>query len=183
LPRGRPQDKKPTFTTLEAPGAGDFGTVGESIHTAGAIAGYYFDANAAYHGFVRAAGGVITTFDVPGAGTGYLEGTSAISINTSGAIAGWYYDAGNVVHGFVRAASGDVATFDAPGAGTGANQGTFASGINAAGAVSGYYLDASNVFHGFGRAASGATTAFEAPAQVRTTARALTAVASTRRGV
>ncbi|MGA9688201.1 MAG: hypothetical protein WBQ81_15700, partial [Candidatus Sulfotelmatobacter sp.] len=47
---------EPTFTTFEAPGAGTGaaqGTVPFSINTAGAIAGMYYDANNAYHGFVR----------------------------------------------------------------------------------------------------------------------------------
>ena len=47
-----------------------------SINTAGAIAGMYKDSSSQYHGFVRAAKGTITTFDAPGAGTGYAVGTA-----------------------------------------------------------------------------------------------------------
>ncbi|MGC9948033.1 MAG: hypothetical protein ABSF64_16835, partial [Bryobacteraceae bacterium] len=108
-----------SFTRFDVPEAGagaDQGTLAISINTAGAVAGYYYDADNLPHGFVRAAGGTITTFDAPGAGCTY-----AVSINTAGAIAGYYCDAGNLSfsHGFVRAASGAVTTFDAPGAGTG----------------------------------------------------------------
>ena len=76
------------------------GTVPFSINTAGAIAGMYYDANNAYHGFVRAATGTITTFEAPGAGTGAAQGTVSFSINTAGDIAGTYVDARYVYHGF-----------------------------------------------------------------------------------
>jgi hypothetical protein len=63
---------------------------------AGSITGVYFDANTAYHGFVRAANGTITTFDVSGAGTGANQGTFALNINTAGTISGYYEDASGV---------------------------------------------------------------------------------------
>ena len=135
---------EPTFTTFEAPGAGTSegqGTVPFSINTAGAIAGMYYDANNAYHGFVRAATGTITTFEAPGAGTGAAQGTVSFSINTAGDIAGTYVDARYVYHGFARAANGKITTFDAPGAGTGVLQGTIRFSINAAGDIAGVYLD------------------------------------------
>jgi hypothetical protein len=44
--------------------------------------------------------GVITTFDVPGAGTGTGIGTIPISINPAGAIVGFYFGGSNVGHGF-----------------------------------------------------------------------------------
>ena len=44
--------------------------------------------------------GVITTFNVPGAGTAPGEGTFAGNINPLGAIAGRYVDASDVAHGF-----------------------------------------------------------------------------------
>jgi hypothetical protein len=50
---------------------------------------------------VRAADGAITTFDAPGAGTGFLQGTIAASFNPPGAITGFYLDASNVSHGFL----------------------------------------------------------------------------------
>jgi hypothetical protein len=96
---------EPTFSTFEAPGAGtgaSQGTIPFSINTAGAVAGMYYDANNAYHGFVRAATGTITTFEAPGAGTGAAQGTVSFSINTAGDIAGTYLDPRYVYHGFVR---------------------------------------------------------------------------------
>ena len=70
------------------------------------------------HGFVRAPDGTITTFDVPGAGTGPGQGTVPETINASGAITGWDIDANDVSHGFLRAPDGTIsATFDVPGYG------------------------------------------------------------------
>ena len=75
-----------------------------------------------------------TTFDAPGAGTGYGQGTPASGINPAGAITGWYLDASAVYHGFVRARDGTITTFDAVG-----SNGTLANGINAARAITGFY--------------------------------------------
>ena len=101
--------------------------------------------------------GIFTTFDVPGAGTGVLQGTSGLSINAAGDIAGVYLVSPNVAHGFVRAADGTITTFDAPNAGTGMNQGTFPVSINTAGDIAGVYFDSNNVYHGFVRAAADGT--------------------------
>jgi hypothetical protein len=68
---------KSTFTTFEAPGAGkgnSQGTIAFNINTTGDITGTYIDASDVYHGFVRAANGKITTFEVRGAGTGVHQG-------------------------------------------------------------------------------------------------------------
>jgi hypothetical protein len=54
------------------------------------------------HGFQRTASGTITSFDVPGAGTGTFQGSAGVNINTAGNIAGGYVDASNVIHGFLR---------------------------------------------------------------------------------
>jgi len=118
------------------------------------------------HGFVRGPDGAITTFDVPGAGTGAFQGTSPFGINSKGATTGVYTDANNLNHGFLRAPDSAIATFDAPGAGTGAGQGTLASGfaaINAKGEITGAYVDANNASHGFLRAPDGAITTFDVP--------------------
>ena len=107
-----------TITSFDVPGAGadgflallapmmgggppSQGTGGISINTAGEIVGGYADSGAMYHGFTRAANGVITPFDVPGAGTGMLQGTAGFSVNTAGEIAGTYGDTKSVFHGFV----------------------------------------------------------------------------------
>ncbi|PYV31426.1 MAG: hypothetical protein DMG22_16820, partial [Acidobacteria bacterium] len=67
----------------------------------------------------------ILTFDAPGAGAGFRQGTQAQSINRQGAIAGFYSDTNYVYHGFVRAPSGAFTAFDVPGAGTTGLQGSF----------------------------------------------------------
>ena len=91
----------------------------------------------------------ITTFDVPGAGTGPFQGTSPQGINAAGAVTGEYVDASDVNHGFVRASNGAITTFDVPGAGTGPGQGTIPLSNNPVDAITGYYIDASDVTHGF----------------------------------
>jgi len=157
------------ITTFDAPGAGTSAYQGtqvtgiDGLNDAGAVAGLYQDASTVYHGYVRAANGAITSFDVAGAGTGAYQGTYTSSINDAGAITGPYQDASNVYHGYVRAANGAITTFDVAGAGTGAYQGTAGYAINDAGTIAGQYTDASNAYHGFVRADSGVITTFDAP--------------------
>jgi len=158
-----------TITTFDAPGVGTGkgqGTFPFSIDSAGNVAGTYTSGNSgqpvfggSYHGFLRAANGAITTFDVPGATCG---GTVPSSINT-GVIVGMYWDTNCVYHVFVRATNGTISIFDAPGAGTGDSLGTAAISINSTGTVAGTYSDASNGFHGFLLAANGTITTFDAP--------------------
>jgi hypothetical protein len=146
--------------TFDAPGAGTglyqgTGSPGStaSLNQFGDVAGYYIDAGNVVHGYLRRAGGEITTFDIPGAGSQGIGCYSdcSVSLNDRGAITGYYIDANNVFHGFVRNPSGKVTSFDAPGANTAASSysGTFPVNINDEGAITGYYLDANNVNHGF----------------------------------
>src|SRR4029077_13037904 len=110
--------------------------------------------------------GAITTFDIPGAGTGPGQGTFAGNINPAEAIAGRYVDAGDVAHGFLPAPNGTMPTCDAPNAGTGPGQGTFVfTGLclNPAGAIAATSVDASDVSHGILRAPDGTMTTFDAP--------------------
>jgi hypothetical protein len=78
--------------------------VTSGLNQAGAAVGEYLDASGVYHGFVRAAGGSITTFDAPGADTTAFDfnGTFPASINPGGAIAGYYLDGSGAAHGFLR---------------------------------------------------------------------------------
>ena len=144
-----------TITMFDAPNAGTGPSQGTFVFTgyclspAGAIAGASLDSSNVYHGFLRAPDGTMTTFDVPGAGTGPLQGTLPLGINQAGTIEGDYIDSSDVHHGFVRDSDGTITTFDVPGAGTGPGQGTAAQGINASGTVTGEYVDASDVNHGF----------------------------------
>jgi hypothetical protein len=162
--------QKPTIITFDAPGAGTGpgqGTQGNGINPAGAITGFYLDANNVFHGFLRTPNGAITGFDAPGAGStaGSFQGTQAYSINPEGTIVGLYLDANNVYHGFLRARDGNFTTYEAPGADTTANSfnGTFAANINPAGTIAGDYVDADNVGHGYLRAPDGTFTTFDAP--------------------
>lgn len=159
-----------TITTFAAPGEdksnthyGDPGIMPSSMNAEGDIAGAWTDANRVVHGFVRTVNGTLTSFDAPGAGTGFDEGTLAVSISATGQVAGVYVDASGVSHGFVRSAEGNITTFDAPGAGTAYHQGTYALSIDAAGEIAGTYSDAGNVAHGFLRAANGTITAITIP--------------------
>jgi hypothetical protein len=133
-------------------GAG-YGTYPSSINLWGVITGFYGDANAVLHGFVRNPDGHITTFDAPGANTlpGYLAGTGAGSINALGVIVGQFFDANFVSHGFIRSPGGTFTIIDAPGATTtpGNFQGTWAGSVNLLGIVTGQYQDPSGGTHGF----------------------------------
>jgi hypothetical protein len=67
------------------------------------------------HGFLRNTDGTLITFDAPGAGTDFFQGTQAVAINPRGVITGIYTDLNFVNHGFLRAGDGTLTTFDPPG--------------------------------------------------------------------
>jgi chitobiase/beta-hexosaminidase-like protein len=142
------------------------GTIAIGIDTAGDIAGIYADANSLLHGYVRAANGTITEFNVTGAAAaGLFPGTVPTSMNAAGDIAGLYTDASGVNHAFVRsfATSTITAPLDAPGASTsGMVSGTAPFGINSSDELAGIYTDSSGVFHAFvaTTAATAATPTF-----------------------
>jgi len=158
-----------TFTTFDAPGAGTGSVQGTwsssfyGLNQAGAISGWYVDSGMAIHGFLRTAKGTVNAFNVPGAGTGAIQGTVPLSLNPERAVTGFYLDGNNVCHGFVRDPRGKLTTFDAPGSGTGFFQGTFAYSNNPAGEITGAYTDANNVSHGFLRSSGGRLTTFDVP--------------------
>ena len=62
------------------------------ITPADAITGSFNDGFTINHGFLRARDGTVTTFDVPGAGTGFNQGTAPLCINPAGVIMGLYID-------------------------------------------------------------------------------------------
>ena len=158
-----------TFTTFDAPGAGTGDVQGTwtptfyGLNPAGAITGWYVDDSNALHGYLRTAKGAVATFDVPGGGTGAIQGTVGMSLNPEEEVTGFYLDGSNVFHGFLRARHGKLTTFDAPGAGTGAYQGTMVSSNNPAGAITGNYTDTNDVNHGFLRAPEGKFITFDVP--------------------
>src|SRR6266568_4430801 len=98
-----------TITAFDAPNAGTGpgqGTIVfavDCLNPAGAITATSLDASDVYHGVLRAPDGTMTTFDVPGAGTGPFQGTLTENISTPGVVTGNYLDASDVNHGFVRA--------------------------------------------------------------------------------
>lgn len=157
-----------TFTEIDAPDAGtgpfpqgtfpsEFTPMG--INSAGAIIGFYVDANSVQHGFVRAPSAQITEFDPTGS-----VFTNPNAIDEPGEITGFYVDASGVGHGFLRALNGTITTLDAPGAGTGGGQGTFGVGLTPNGEVEGVYVDANGVLHGFVRSTDGTFSTFDVPA-------------------
>lgn len=85
------------ITYFAAPG-GMVQTVVAGINASASIAGVLTDSSFTYHGFQRAANGMMTRFEAPGAG---VDGTAATGINDSGIITGYYYDASQVIHGFL----------------------------------------------------------------------------------
>lgn len=94
------------FTTFDPPGAGTGsgqGTWVNCMNLPGTMTGWYVDADNVAHGFWSPAeGGInITTFDIPGAGTGAQQGTLPLTVNAVGEIVGYYVDASFGVHGFL----------------------------------------------------------------------------------
>ena len=176
----RPFLRRPdgTFATWSVPGecdaspaTGCYGSAAFSINLFGTAAGGYEDnsGNFREHGLLRSADGKLTTYEVPGAGTGLYQGTGCPGcshpLNLFGAVAGFYIDGNNVVHGYLRSRAGEITTFDAPGEGP-QGLGCYADcqlDLNDFGAITGYYLDANNVYHGFLRSPEGTFTTFEAP--------------------
>lgn len=159
------------FTTFAVPGSsmeagqGTLPATSSGLNNFGAITGLYYDANNAFHGYLRNPNGTFIKFEAPGADTTTpFNGTFPQALNDCGAITGFYLDVNEVYHGFVRSPEGKFTTFDAPGADTNsAYSGTSPSNINLFGAITGNYLDASGAYHGFVRSPDGKFTTFDAP--------------------
>jgi len=69
--------------------------------SSGVITGSFNDGFTINHGFLRASDENLTTFDVPGAGTGFNQGTAPLGITPGGVIMGLYIDSNSVNHGFL----------------------------------------------------------------------------------
>jgi hypothetical protein len=157
------------FKTFVGPGSCDtgdnvspcYGNGAYNINLSGTSVGAYMDNSGNYvpHEFLRSPDGKITTFEPPGAGTGFYQGTfwnQIAGLNDWGAVTATYLDANNVYHGFLRSPDGKFTTFDAPGADTAPCQGniyachgTIPVSINDLGAITGFYIDSNYVYHGF----------------------------------
>lgn len=155
----QPSAQSQTYTTFDP--AGSISTSPADINPAGAITGTYQDANSAYHGFLRAADGTITTFDAPGALIAPYVGTSASVITPQGSIAGTYTDANFNQHMYLRAKGGTINNVEFPIA-IGYFYGGFAA--SSSGAVAGSFYDSNFNPHGFVRAVNGNITVFDFPA-------------------
>ena len=131
-----------------------------AINLEGAVTGFYSDANAANHGFLRTPGGAFVKFDVPGAvcASFFSFCTYPTAINAAGTITGW----SSTGHGFLRSPDGAITEFDPPGAACC----TTPTAINEEGTVAGSYADANFAFHGFVRRRSGDFVTFDDPAAI-----------------
>lgn len=157
-----PPPAAPTFTTVDAPGAGTaagLGTFVQDINADGDIAGYFTQTPLDLgHAFLRSAAGAVTVLDVPGQGTQSRQGATAQRINSGGTIVGYFADQQSIFHGYTRAMDGTFNIIDVPGASE-----TYATGINDSGVVAGLFVDQNQARHGFVRAEDGTFTAFEVP--------------------
>jgi hypothetical protein len=144
-----------TYTTFDPPGsiftAAGFPNM-SNINPAGAVAGYYYDADGNTDVVLRYRDSTFAEFGVLGV-AGSLAG-----INPAGAITDGYCDA-NGCPGFLRAPDGTITTFDPLG-----SISTGSTGINPTGTDPGCYEQAnSSVEHGFVRAPDGTFTTIDGP--------------------
>ena len=155
----------PGSCTSGIPG-GCYGNEASFVNPLGSSIGNFEDdsGNFVGHGLIRDATGNLSTFDAPGAGNGFYQGTGCpgcnLGVNFWGSIAGSLTDSNNVWHGFLRSPEGTFTTFEATGSGTGAYQGTGCysdcpMGLNDFGSITGSYTDSNYVQHGFLRTADG----------------------------
>jgi hypothetical protein len=128
----------PFFVSVEVPGS--TGTYPVGINNSLTIAGYYKDASAHTHGFVRNLSGKIISFDV----TDSIF-TAPVGINDAGEIAGVYEDVLGEQRGFLRSSRGVITTFN-PG---GASGSTLPAAINASGTIVGMYTTTNTIPPGF----------------------------------
>jgi hypothetical protein len=135
-----------------------------SINRKGEIAGTYID-QFGYRGFLRDAGGTLTSFDV----YGVPDGTKAYSINDQGAITGSYT---GFPDAYVRDPVGHITTFAPPG-----SVRTLALSINAGGVITGSYYETGAPYaaHGFVRRANGELISFDPPGSISTAAYSINA--------
>lgn len=155
------RNKRGKIAKFDAPGAGvtaGRGTYVSHISRDDLISGYFTTDSNVRHGFVRDAGGTITTVDPAGS-----IRTSLYSVNDDDTVVGNYRDASSVLHGIIRTVDGAIVTVDAPGAGTGSLQGTSLLGINDRNFTAGVIIDSSNVEHPFLRTPAGKVTVFDPP--------------------
>ena len=152
------RDVEGNFITFDSP----FEPFAYGINNSGDIVGtYYGGSKMTPHGFVRSAGGNVTTIDVPDTVRGYTNLTYAYGINN--------YD--NTVGSFHDTWGGEDYAWGPLMSGTKTNEllgsnFSYAYGINSCGSIVGYYLDANSKYlspRGFLRDAGGNFTLLDVP--------------------
>jgi len=121
---------KSAYSPFSDPDAAQYGTYPSAINDKGQVAGYFYDASAVTHVFLKQ-GGTYTTIDAPGATYIYAYG-----INNSGTIVGEWGDAAGAAQGFILTSGGIFTTVDYPGP-----EVSNVEAINDHGDISGTYVD------------------------------------------
>ena len=137
----------------------------QAINAQGWIAGVYFDASSARHGFVRSPLGTIIAFGELGITAGVLQ------IRPNHEVIGYYLQPGGVVfHGFLRAPSGAFSMFDEPDVSLDTYgiyyklySGTLPTAASSTGYIVGYYGAEGKVIRGFMRTPEGAFSTLDIP--------------------
>ncbi len=123
-----------SYSFFTVPGAAQYTTSPSGLNDKGQIAGYFADANGAYHGFLKEYG-TYTTINFPGAVDTYPDG-----LNNSGVIQGQVFRNTNYfAEGFTATPGGVFSIVDYPGP-----QMTALVGINDRGDVCGAYTESSS---------------------------------------
>ncbi len=155
------------YAGFDPPGSTDtFVCQSDCLNLEGIATGYYLDAAAVGHGFLRKPDGALATFDAPGAGTGQYQGTYVTGIDAFGVVSGYEIAPDNTARGFLRYPNGQSVTFASPGAGTSSSAieaGTIVTSINLFTVAVGQAIDASGLSHGFSRDPFGRVGTFDAP--------------------
>jgi hypothetical protein len=142
------------FVVFDAPDSTT--TLANGINTAGAITGFYNRSSGGTFGFIRDAGGTITSFQVPG-----TTSTTGGRINYWGTVVGAYRDSQNMNHSFLLDTTGNFTLFDPPD-----STSSGSVGINDFGEVTGTF--GSPHQHGFLRQVDGSFIIFDPPGSTTT---------------
>ncbi len=155
------RDASGNITTFDPSGSIFSGAL--SINDKGVIVGTWEQVETpynAFHGYERDQLGDITSYDVPGTGTGNGSYTEGGYVNKSGEIAGTYITVGGAYRGYVRSISGAFATFGL--AKTQGGYGMFIYGINDSGEAAGI-IDQNGSQSGLIREPNGDIVSFNDP--------------------
>ena len=144
-------------------------SVGNCINNNGDVVGVWRDSGGTWHGFIRAAAGTFTSFDLAG---DYASGIAVSGINNSGDVCGNYLThpaSVSYYKSFFRTASGTITEYASPSAGTNGNNGTLGYSINDTQDIGGYYVDNSGLLHGFVRNSDGTFVEYDVPGTTHST--------------